>query len=183
MTKQALIIVDIQNDYFTGGKWTLHNIESVAANSAEILNSFRKREKPVFHVQHINETKTAPFFVEGSNGADIHPSAAPLDDEPLFVKSTVNPFASTNLLEALKQQSIEEVVIVGAMSHMCIDATARSAVDYGFKTVVIEDASASKDVEFNGQVVPAEQVHNAFMAPLAFAYADVTTTNAFLNGE
>ena len=181
MTKQALIIVDIQNDYFADGKWTLHKIDEVTENSARVLADFRAQNKPVFHVQHINETKTAPFFVAGTEGAEIHPAVAPEGDEPVFVKSTVNPFASTDLLDALKAQDIEEVVVLGAMSHMCIDATARAAVDYGFKTKVIEDASAAKELEFNGEVVPAEQVHRAFMAPLAFSYADVLTTEAFLN--
>lgn len=80
----------------------------------------------------------------------------------------------------LDQQSIEEVVIVGAMSHMCIDATSRAASDFGYKTTIIHDACATMDLEFDGVTVPASQVHSTIMAALAFAYGTVTTTENYI---
>src|SRR3546814_14756141 len=67
------------------------------------------------------------------------------------------------------------------MSHMCIDAATRAASDLGYRTTVVHDACATRDLEFDGQVVPAAQVHNAYMSALAFAYAKVTTADEYLD--
>jgi len=80
----------------------------------------------------------------------------------------------------LDAKGIEEVVVIGAMSHMCIDATSRAASDFGYKTIVVHDACATRDLEFGGQVVPAAQVHAAQMAALGFAYAAITATDEYL---
>lgn len=181
MSNQALIIVDIQNDYFAGGKWTLHNIDNAAVNAAEVISQFRAQNKPVMHVQHIFDDDNAPLFAKDSDGAEIHPSVQPQEGEPLFVKTTINPFVSTNLFDALRKKNISDVVVIGAMSHMCIDATARAAADLGLKVTVIEDACASKDLEFNGEIVPADQVHKAYMSALGFAYAKVVSTSEWLS--
>jgi nicotinamidase-related amidase len=81
----------------------------------------------------------------------------------------------------LDESGVEEVMVVGAMSHMCIAATARAAKDFGYNTVVVHDACATRDVEFSGVTVPAAQVHAANMSALAFAYGDVIGTNEFLS--
>ena len=70
-----------------------------------------------------------------------------------------------------------DVVIVGAMSHMCIDATTRAAADHGYRVTVVADACATRDSEFDGRLVPAADVHAAFMSALAFAYAEVKKTD------
>jgi nicotinamidase-related amidase len=180
MANTGLIVVDIQNDYFEGGKWTLHNIDAAADNAARLIQYFRNNEAPVFHVQHIFSSDGMPFFQPGSVGAEIRQGFEPMPGEALFVKNTVNPFVSTALLEALQGRKISEVVICGAMSHMCIDATVRAAADYRYKVSVAEDACAARDLEFKGDVVPAEQVHKAYMSALGFAYARVAATDEIL---
>ena len=182
MTKTGLIVVDIQNDYFEGGKWTLNNIDAAAANAAHLIEYFRNNQAPIFHVQHIFDSSDTPFFQPGTEGAKIRSGFQPRSTEPLFVKNTVNPFVSTSLLQALQGQQIEEVVICGAMSHTCIDATVRAAADYRYKVLVAEDACAARDLEFKGDVIPAEQVHKAYMSALGFAYATVATTAEILKG-
>jgi nicotinamidase-related amidase len=67
------------------------------------------------------------------------------------------------------------------MSHMCVDAATRAASDFGYKVTVIHDACATHDQDFNGVKVPAAQVHAAFMAGLAFAYATLKSTDEFLS--
>jgi nicotinamidase-related amidase len=76
--------------------------------------------------------------------------------------------------------AIVELVVIGAMSHLCIDATSRAASDLGYMTIVVHDACATMDLEFGGLVVPAAQVHATLMAALAFAYATVSTTDELL---
>lgn len=80
----------------------------------------------------------------------------------------------------LEEQGIKDVVVVGAMSHMCIDAAVRAASDFGYGVTVLHDACATLDLEFNGVKVPAEQVHATMMAALAFAYAKVQSTRDYL---
>ncbi|MNM65577.1 Streptothricin hydrolase [compost metagenome] len=180
MAKQALIVVDIQNDYFPGGKWTLSGVDAAADNAARLIGAARESGDLVVHIRHEFLSPQAPFFVAGSQGAEIHPKAQNLGDEPVVLKNYVNSFRETNLKSLLDDQRIEEVVVVGNMSHMCVDAITRAAVDYGYKATVIHDACASRDLEFNGVVVPAEQAHAAFMAALAFAYANVVSTDEYL---
>lgn len=180
MTQQALIIVDLQNDYYEGGRWTLHNINQASANAQRVLASAREQGMPVIHVHHEFQIENPPFFAPGTVGAEIHTDLTPITGEVTVLKHKVNAFQGTDLKARLDAQGITEVTLVGAMSHMCIDAAARAAADFGYQVTVIEDACASRDLEYNGQLVPAEQVHAAYMSALGFAYATVTTTNAYL---
>ena len=181
MTKTALIIVDMQNDYFPNGKWALKGIEAAAANASKALAAFRERKQPIIHVRHEFESSDAPFFVPGSDGAKIHTDLTPADGEFQVVKHEVNSFKGTELQELLQREQITNLVIVGAMSHICIDAITRAAGDLGYANTVLHDACATLDTEFNGVKVPAEHVHAAFMAGLAFGYAEVVTTEALLS--
>lgn len=183
MSKQALIIVDIQNDYFPGGKWTLHGADAAADNAARIIQAARENGDLVVHVRHEFESADAPFFTPGSEGAQIHPKAAAREGEPVVLKHNVNSFLGTDLKALLDQHKITGLALVGSMSHMCIDAAARAASDMGYGTTVVHDACATRDLEFNGVVVPAAQAHAAYMASLAFAYAQVVSTQEWLDAN
>lgn len=183
MSKTALIIVDMQNDYFPGGKWTLTGIEAAAANATRVLADFRERGLPVIHVRHEFASTEAPFFVPGTEGANIHQSLQPADGEFQILKNAVNSFKGTELQQLLQREGITNLVIVGAMSHICIDAVTRAAADLGYSNTLVHDACATLDVEFNGVQVPAAQVHAAFMAALAFAYAEVLSTDELLTRQ
>lgn len=180
MSKRAIIVVDLQNDYFPAGKLPLVGIEAAAANAAWVIGTARANGEPVIHVRHEFTRPDAPFFVAGSLGAEIHSSVRPADGEPVVVKNHANSFRETTLRQVLEANGIEDVVIVGAMSHMCIDATSRAAADLGYRTTVVHDACATRDLEFGGLTVPAAQVHAAFMAALASSYAAVMSTRDYL---
>lgn len=180
MSPRALIVIDIQNDYFPGGKWTLEGIDATADNAARLIAAVRAQGGLVVHVRHEFPTSDAPFFVPGSKGAEIHPKALPAEGEPVVVKHHINSFRDTELKAILDRNGIEEVVIVGAMSHMCVDAGARAANDFGYGVTVVHDACAARDLEFNGQIVPAAQTHAASMAAIDFGYATTLSTDQFL---
>lgn len=182
MSKRALILIDIQNDYFSAGKWPLHGMEAAAANAARILEAARRAGDRVIHVRHEFQSEDAPFFTPGSEGARLHASVQPLENEPVVLKHQVNAFLDTELKSLLDEAGIEQVTLVGAMSHMCIDAAARASSDLGYATTVVHDACATRDQEFNGQAVAAPQVHAAYMASLAFAYAKLLSTEQYLAG-
>ena len=180
MTRRALIVIDVQNDYFPGGKWELHGIETSAANAARVLADARAKQDVVVHVHHEFDGDDAPFFAPGSTGAEIHPSMQPQEGEATVLKHEVNAFLGTNLKEILDAQGVTDVTIVGDMSHMCIDAAARAASDHGYAVTVVEDACSSRDLDFNGEVIPAPDVHKAYMSALGFAYSEIKTTDAYL---
>jgi nicotinamidase-related amidase len=180
VSKRALVVVDLQNDYFTGGKWTLSGIEQAADNAARLIAAARDQSEPVIHIRHEFTSPEAPFFQPGSDGARIHPKVLNRGEEQVILKHQVNSFQETELKAALDQAGIREVVVCGAMSHMCVDAVTRAANDYGYQVTVIHDACASRDLAFNGVTVPAAQVHTAFMAALGFAYATLRSTDEHL---
>jgi nicotinamidase-related amidase len=180
MKKQALIVVDLQNDYFPGGKWELYGIEAAADNAARLIEAARIAGLLVVHVRHEFPTDDAPFFKPGSEGAKIHSTVRNLENETVVLKHHVNSFRETGLKEILDKNRVEELVICGAMSHMCVDAITRAANDFGYKVTVIHDACASCDLDFEGVQVPATQVHRAFMAALGFAYATMKSTKEFV---
>ncbi len=181
MSKRALIVIDVQNDYFPGGDWELSGMNAAAENAAKLLASARDNGDLVVHVRHEFPTTDAPFFRPGSKGAEINEMVRPQDKEAVVVKHQINSFRETNLKALLDENKVEEVVICGAMSHMCIDAATRAANDFGYKVNVIDDACATRDAEFNGIKVPAAQVHAAYMAALGFAYATMHSTSEYLS--
>jgi len=183
MTQKALIVIDIQNDYFptyAGAKWPLVGMVEASTKAARVVEAARRAGHLVVNVRHEFLSADAPFFLPGSHGAAIHEVALPAEGEPVITKHHTNSFRDTNLKETLDAHGIEEVVIVGAMVHNCIDAATRAAFDYGYAVTVIHDAVATLDMEFGGIRVPAAQVHAAWMAELAFGYATLKSTDEYV---
>lgn len=177
--KTGLVIVDIQNDYFANGNMEVVGMEAAAANASRLLAGFRSAGQPLYHVQHFSIRPGATFFLPDTPGVEIHETVKPKPGEPLVQKHFPNAFRETTLLETVRKDGVEHLVICGAMSHMCIDATTRAAFDLGFKCTVIEDACATRDLTFHGERVAAKDVHAAFMAALSVPYASVITANDY----
>jgi nicotinamidase-related amidase len=181
--KTALLLVDIQKDYFPGGRMELVGATRAAERAKEVLEHFRKSALPVIHVQHLAVRPGAKFFLPDTEGAEIHPSVQPLPGEILIQKHYPNSFRRTALLDVLREQGIDHLVISGMMTHMCVDATVRAAFDYGFACTVVCDACASRDVVFEGEAIQAGQVHGAFLAAMGGTYAKLVTARAVTSGE
>ncbi|MCE5339801.1 MAG: cysteine hydrolase [Planctomycetaceae bacterium] len=175
--KTALLLIDIQNDYFPGGALELENTVEAANNTAKLLAAARKVKLPVIHIQHINKRPGATFFVAGTKGVEIHNSVAPIAGEKIIVKHYPNSFRDTELNKFLQEHNIHDLIICGMMSHMCVHATARAACDFGYECFVAHDACATKAVMFNNHKVSATDVHDAFMAALNGLYAQMKTTD------
>ena len=164
--KTSLLLIDIQNDYFPGGRMELANPLEAARKAYELLQCFREHDMHHIHIQHVANNPNATFLRPDGNGADIHESAAHFVGEPLVIKHFPNAFRETNLLELLRAEGTQRVVITGMMTHMCVDATARAAADLGFQVMVAEDACATRDLKYGGVTVPADHVQKAFLAAL-----------------
>lgn len=177
----CLLLIDLQNDYFPGGTMELSGMEEATVKARSLLDLFREKGLPLLHVRHVASRPGATFFLPGTRGAEIHQSLRPLDSEKVVVKNFPNSFRGTNLTELLKGMNAEHLVICGAMSHMCIDATTRAAFDLGFDCTVAEDACATRDLSFGGRTVAAADVHASFMAALSAVYAKVTSTGKIVD--
>lgn len=172
---RALVLVDLQKDYFPGGAHPLVGPEDAVAAAARLLEAFRDAGDPVVHVRHLWDEPEATFMRTG--GVEIHAAVAPLDGEPVIEKAHPNSFLETQLQEHLRAVGADELVVCGMMTSMCVDATVRAAVDLGFGATVAHDACATRDLEFAGTVVPAAQVQAAFLAALADGYAAVVSSD------
>jgi nicotinamidase-related amidase len=164
--RTALILIDIQKDYFPGGKHPLVSTLEAANNAYMLLQCFREHGGHHVHIQHISRETEAAYFISGDRGTDIHDAAAHFEGEPIVYKHSPNAFLNTNLLELLQSWEIERVVICGMMTHLEVDATARAASDFGFQLIVAEDACATRALSYGATTIPAEHVHKAFLAAL-----------------
>jgi nicotinamidase-related amidase len=170
----ALLIIDIQNDYFPGGKMELVGAVEAGKKAAALLQCFREHKGQHVHIQHESIRPGATFFLRGTDGITIHDSVAHFEGEPLVVKHFPNSFRETNLFDLLKSWDIERLVVCGMMTHMCVDATVRAAADLGFQVILAADACATRDLAYGDTTVPADHVHKAFLAALK-SYGQVLT--------
>jgi nicotinamidase-related amidase len=177
MADRALLIIDIQNDYFPGGKMELEGTDTAVANASIALEAFRKAQLPVFHVKHLSTRPGSTFFLPGTEGAEIHAAVRPKAGETVVEKNFPNSFRNTDLKGLLEKDQIKELVVAGMMTHMCVDASVRQAADFGYKVTLLGDACATRAQTFGGETVPARQVHAAFLAALNGFYAKVIQTH------
>ncbi len=167
--KKALLIIDIQDFYFPGGQSALVEPEKAATNAALLLNKFRNDNMTVIHVRHNSDP-----------GGEINDIVKPLPSEKIVSKDAVNCFVGTDLLDFLKTNKIDTLVICGMQTHMCVEAATRAASDYGFKCILIHDACATKDLKFGDKIIKAEDVHYSTLSTLK-NYAQVISTKEYLN--
>lgn len=166
----ALIIIDIQEFYFPGGMLPLVEPEKAAKNAQKLLKQFRKEQRTIIHVKH-----------NVSSGADIHELVAPIEGEKVIPKDKANAFVGTDLLEYLKDNKIENLVLCGMQTHMCLEAATRAASDYGFKCTVVEDACTTRDLKFGDITIHAKDVHYSTLSTLQGTYAEIIKTEDFID--
>lgn len=179
--KRGLVVVDLQNEYLPTGKLPLSGIEAAVTNATRVIAHARNTDIPVFHIRHEAGSNDAGIFLKGSDGAKIQSAVAPDGKEPVIVKKHINAFRETDLKKQLDAFNIQEIVVIGAMSHMCVDAVVRAAVDMGYPVTVLHDACATLDLSFGGVTVPAAHTHAAMMAALEFGYATVKSVEDYLS--
>lgn len=179
----ALLLIDIQNDYFPGGRMELVGSLEAGGKAAAALQAFRERGWPLVHVRHESLRPTATFFLPGTTGAEIHESLRPHPGEAVVTKHFPNSFRETGLWELLESLTVGRILIAGMMTHMCVDATTRAAFDLGLGCTVLSDACATRSLTFGDRTVAAADVHAAFLAALGSAYAQVVTTGEGIAGS
>lgn len=181
MEKTALILIDIQNIYFTEGPMLLYEPKATAEKAGQILEWFRKKDMPVIYVKHLFDGKDYKQSIDYLR--EIHDLVKPIASEKVVEKHCPSAFLGTSLQECLKEMKVKNLVVVGMMSHMCVDTTVRACQDYGYDVTVIEDACTTKDLQWHGKKIDATTAHQTFMAALNGAFAKVVSINEFMERE
>lgn len=171
----ALLVVDVQNDYFPGGRMELHRSLEASLVAKEVVADFRAAGKPVVHVQHIATKPAATFFLPGTEGADIHESVSPLAHEKVVVKHFPNSFRETDLEAHLQALGVRRIAVLGMMTHMCIDTTVRAAFDLGYEVRLVGEACATRQLAIGSATVTPETVQSAFLAALDGTFCKVVS--------
>ena len=167
--KEALLLIDIQDIYFTPGPMLLHKPRCAAKNAARVLEKFRAEDKTVIHIQHNFKVLSG-----------IHSLVEPKEGEKIVHKEYPSSFLGTDLREYLQENEITDIVVVGMMSHMCVDTTVRACQDYGYNVTLIDDACTTMSLKHDGKKIDAETVHAVYMASLADGFANVIKTEKYL---
>jgi nicotinamidase-related amidase len=176
----ALLLIDIQNDYFPNGRMPLEKSTEAGLKAQEVLQAFRSKHIPIIHVQQISTRPDATYFLPCTKGIEFHQTVQPVKNETIIKKHYPNSFKDTGLLNHLIKNQINHLVLCGMMTHLDVDATTRAAYDLGFSCTVIHDACATKNLEFNNTSILAQSVHHAFLAALQPTYANVLSVKELL---
>ena len=179
LASSAVVIVDAQREYLDGAV-PLKGIENALVEIKTLLTKARALSVPIFHIVH-HAPSGAPIFNPDGPMSEIIDAVKPEGSEKVLSKNLPSSFVNTDLKKYLDDTGRKELVIAGFMTHMCINATTRSAVDLGFAPTVIASACATRDLPSpDGSVVPAEMVHNTNLASLADLLACVVKSTSEL---
>jgi nicotinamidase-related amidase len=172
LSKAAVVVIDAQQEY-VDGLLALPGVAPALDEIGRLLARARAASTPIIHIVH-HGNPGGPFAPD-SRGAEIARPAKPAPGEAVVGKRLPNAFASTDLADRLAALKRPEIVLVGFMTHMCVEATARAAIDNGLKATVIANATATRDLPdpLTGQPVAAAEVHRNALAALADRFATV----------
>jgi nicotinamidase-related amidase len=171
-SESAVVIIDAQNEY-VNGKLPLVGIAPALDNIAILLKAARAAGSPIIHVQH--KGRAGGLFDPGADAFQLAPQAAQMSGEAIVEKPLPNAFAQTNLQDLLVNAGKKQLIIAGFQTHMCISSTVRAALDLGYRTTVIADAAATRDLPdpTGGPAFAAAELHRAALAGLADRFAIV----------
>ncbi|MBV9575466.1 MAG: cysteine hydrolase [Gammaproteobacteria bacterium] len=176
----ALLLLEIQNDYFPNGRTPLEKSLEASTKAQAVLYAFREKKLPIVHVQHISTHPDASYFLPCTKGAEFYPALQPQKGETIIKRHYPNSCKDTALLNHLIKNQINHLVICGMTTHLTVDATVRAAYDLGFSITVLQDACAARQLEFNHAIIPTQSVHYAFLAALQPTYATIMSSEDFL---
>ena len=180
----ALVLIDFQNEYFTG-RLPLPEGEAALRQAAALMRFADRHGIAVFHVQHVNGA-ASPLFAAASPAADIHAGLAQLEWHRVVRKTTVSTFASTDLDAQLRALGVKTLIVAGLMTHMCVSTMVRDARQFGgdrnYSVLLAADACATRDIEgWDGGVVSHWVLHGATLTALSDNFAEVLPTAAILD--
>jgi len=179
----ALIVIDIQNEYFENGLVTLPNAESAALIAKELLAWARDSQLTIVHMQHLSATPEGPVFLPNTWSVEINANVKPLEGEVVIQKYYPSSFQGTALQEMLKERDIETLIVCGFMTHMCVESTVRDAFHRGYKVIVDNNACATRDLPAAGvgEPISHDVIHRSSLASLNDLFAQAVEHKEILS--
>jgi len=176
----ALVMIDCQNTY-RSGIMQLTGVEEALQEAQKLLHMARALKIPVFHIRHDAGPGT-PYDVNAPIGA-IADEVAPVSGEAVITKHYPNAFIQTDLDVQLKAAGVNNLVLAGFMTHMCINSTAHGAFNLGYNVAVVASATATRPLQaINGKVLSAQEVHDGAIASTRDLYAAIIDRVADIKG-
>jgi nicotinamidase-related amidase len=171
----ALILIDCQNTY-REGVMKLEGAEEALVEACRLLEGARAANRPVIHIVHDAGPGT-PYDVSAPIGK-IADAVAPNEGEPVVTKNVPSSFTGTDLHEQLQKLNCKELILAGFMTHMCVNSTARSAFELGYRCTVVGGATATRALPgvLGGAVVDAKTLKESSLSEIADMFAVVVNT-------
>ncbi len=180
LAESALVMIDCQNTY-RQGVMALVGVEEALAEAARLLARGRDCGAAIFHIAH--DSGPGSPYDYGAEIGRIADLVAPGEGEPVIVKNKPNAFVGTDLDDRLRAAGCQNLILAGFMTHMCVNSTARGAFNLGYRTTVVGNATATRDLPGrDGAVLPASALHDASLAALADLFAVVVDSVDDLGG-
>lgn len=177
--KTALLVIDFQDEYFSG-RMPIPDGAQALANARRLIDRADADGTAVYHVQHVTPPGT-PIFAEDGAGVRFHADLQPAAHHRVVRKSSVSVFASTDLHRQLQRDGVQSLLIAGLMTHACVAGAARDAVPLGYEVIVAGDACATRDLDTGeGRVLPHAQLHRAALASIDDTFGAILSTEAVL---
>lgn len=177
--KRALLVVDVQYEYFTG-KMPVTYPENSFDNVLKAVEAANQNKIEVILIRHEASQENAAAFVRNSSGWNIHEGILKKKHSCIIDKKLPGSFTDTGLEVLLKKMSIDTVVICGYMTQMCCDTTARQAVHLGFSVEFLSDATGTMDVSNYAGKITAKELHNAILVTQAMRFSKVISTDEWI---
>lgn len=177
--KSALLVIDVQNEYFTGKLPVTYPAGSLD-NIIRAIKAARKKNIPVIAVQHSSPSMDAATFRKGTEEWKLHSKIEEAGYDHLIEKNLPGSFTGTDLEAWLRERDIDTVVITGYMTQMCCDTTARQAVHLGFSVKFLSDATGTLQISNYAGMVKAEELHRAILVTQAMRFSKVLTTEEWV---
>ncbi len=167
----ALLIIDVQNFYFPGGRSELTEPEKAAEKALIAIQAAREKGNPVIYIQH-----------KSASGMEINEMVKPLPAEKIFIKEEVNSFLGTGLKEFIDGLATDTLVICGMQTQMCVEAAVRAAHDFGYDVILLHDACATRNLKFGDREISAADVHASTLAAMK-SYSAVLSVAEWQSGQ
>jgi nicotinamidase-related amidase len=179
LREAVVVVIDAQHEYVDGAL-SLPGVQPALQEIGKLLARARHLMTPIIHVVHLGPADG--LFAPASDGAEVARPATPAPNEPVLSKRLPNAFGSTDLADRVHALKKPGIILVGFMTHMCVEATARAAIDLGLRATVIAAATATRDLPdpLTGGVIPAAEVQRNALAALSDRFATVVPDVAAL---
>jgi nicotinamidase-related amidase len=177
--KKALLVIDVQNEYFTGKLPVTHPPGSFQ-NILAAMDAAAKHKIPSAVVQH-SAPAGSPVFAKGSREWELHDGIKARKYDILIEKTLPGSFTGTNLEKWLRENGAEEIAVCGYMTQMCCDTTSRQAFHMGWKVVFLSDATGTLSITNSAGSVTAEELHRAILVTQAMRFSKVMSAAAWIS--